>query len=88
MDILFISPWYPDPPDNGAKIRISNLLSALCSRHHVTVIAAHDPVVPPSPTLRGCSNGPVSGLVNSTSLYKTSIEGFSVAAVSACWEVF
>ncbi|MEA3399728.1 MAG: glycosyltransferase [Armatimonadota bacterium] len=52
MDVLFVSPWYPDPPDNGAKIRISNLLSALCSRHHVTLIAAHDPGIRPSPALR------------------------------------
>ncbi len=48
MNILFISPWYPLPPDNGAKLRISNLLSALCSRHRVTLIAAHDPAVQPA----------------------------------------
>lgn len=47
MKILFVSPWYPDPPDNGAKLRISNLLSTLCSRHRVTLIAAHDPAVSP-----------------------------------------
>lgn len=47
MKILFVSPWYPVPPDNGAKLRISNLLATLCTRHRVTLIAAHDPAVPP-----------------------------------------
>jgi len=74
MRILFISPWYPLPPDNGAKLRISNLLSALCSRHRVTLIAAHHPAVPPAPpqgVLSQCENiipvpwspKPVTGLV-------------------------
>lgn len=52
MNILFVSPWYPDPLDNGAKLRIANLLSALCSRHRVTLIAAHDPAVTPPPIVR------------------------------------
>jgi len=49
VNILFISPWYPLPPDNGAKLRISSLLSALCSRHRVMFIAAHHPAVQPVP---------------------------------------
>lgn len=52
MRILCVSPWYPDPPDNGAKLRISNMLSALSARHRVTLIAAYDPAVPPPSTLR------------------------------------
>ena len=52
MKILLVSPWYPDPPDNGAKLRLSNLLSALCGRHRVSLIAAHDPGHPPSSKLR------------------------------------
>lgn len=43
MKVLFISPWYPDPPDNGAKIRITNLLSTLCSQYEVTLVTAHQP---------------------------------------------
>jgi len=50
VKVLFVSPWYPDPPDNGAKLRISNLLSALCTQHRVTLIAGHHPSIPPSPT--------------------------------------
>jgi glycosyltransferase involved in cell wall biosynthesis len=42
-NILFLSPWFPYPPDNGAKLRISNLLAALCDQHRVTLIAAYDP---------------------------------------------
>lgn len=54
MKLLFISPWYPDPPDNGAKIRITNLLSVLCSQYEVSLVAAHQPsslpaAVPASP---------------------------------------
>lgn len=48
MKILFISPWYPQPPDNGAKIRITNLLSALCSQHEVALVAAHQPASLPA----------------------------------------
>jgi len=43
MKILFLSRWYPDPPDNGSKIRISNLLRALCEQHNVTLISFFNP---------------------------------------------
>lgn len=33
MRLLFISGWFPYPPDNGSRIRIFNLLKQL-SRHH------------------------------------------------------
>jgi glycosyltransferase involved in cell wall biosynthesis len=39
MRILFLSRWYPYPPDNGSKIRVSGLLRALCARHNVTLIS-------------------------------------------------
>lgn len=42
-NILFLSPWFPYPQDNGSKLRISNLLAALCEQHNVTLIAAYDP---------------------------------------------
>jgi hypothetical protein len=29
MKLLFLSNWYPDPPDNGSKLRIFNLLKGL-----------------------------------------------------------
>ena len=43
MNILFLSRWYPDPPDNGAKIRILNLLKSLCAQHSVTLISFANP---------------------------------------------
>ncbi|MBN1571341.1 MAG: hypothetical protein JXA73_26130, partial [Acidobacteria bacterium] len=44
MKILFLSRWYPYPPDNGSKIRILNLLGTLCERHSVTLISFVDPL--------------------------------------------
>lgn len=35
MRILFLSAWYPYPPDNGSKIRVYHLLRALAARHEV-----------------------------------------------------
>lgn len=39
MKILFLSPWFPSPIDNGAKIRIYNLLSALSFKHEITLLS-------------------------------------------------
>ncbi len=39
MKILFVSAWYPYPPDNGARIRTYNLLKALSARHEVFLIS-------------------------------------------------
>lgn len=39
MKILFLSTWFPYPPDNGARNRVYNLLRALGSRHEVYVIS-------------------------------------------------
>lgn len=43
MKILFLSRWYPFPPDNGSKIRVSNLLRGLCQQHKVTLISFFNP---------------------------------------------
>jgi len=43
MNILFLSRWYPDPPDNGSKIRVLNLLRTLCKEHTVTLISFVNP---------------------------------------------
>ncbi|MGE0461420.1 MAG: glycosyltransferase [Vicinamibacterales bacterium] len=43
MRILFLSRWYPYPPDNGSKIRVHGLLRGLCERHEVTLISFRDP---------------------------------------------
>jgi glycosyltransferase involved in cell wall biosynthesis len=39
MHILFISRWFPYPPDNGSKIRIFNLLKQLSGHHEITLLS-------------------------------------------------
>lgn len=39
MKILFLSPWFPYPPDNGSRIRIYNLLRFLSQEHEVTLVS-------------------------------------------------
>ena len=39
MNILFLSTWFPYPPDNGSKIRVYHLLRALGRRHNVTLLS-------------------------------------------------
>ena len=40
MNVLFLSAWFPYPPDNGSKLRIYHLLRSLSGRHRITLIAA------------------------------------------------
>ncbi len=42
MRILFLSAWFPFPPDNGSKLRIYHLLRALAARHQVTLLSFAD----------------------------------------------
>jgi glycosyltransferase involved in cell wall biosynthesis len=39
MRVLFLSTWFPFPPDNGSKTRAFHLLRALGGSHHVTLVA-------------------------------------------------
>ena len=39
MNILFLSTWFPYPPDNGSKIRVYHLLRALEQRHALTLLS-------------------------------------------------
>jgi glycosyltransferase involved in cell wall biosynthesis len=39
MRILFLSTWFPYPPDNGSKIRVYHLLQALARSHEVTLVS-------------------------------------------------
>ena len=39
MRILAVSSWWPEPADNGARLRISNLLRVLAQRHEVHLVA-------------------------------------------------
>lgn len=38
MRILYLSPWFPHPLDNGFRIRVYHLLRALAQRHQVTLV--------------------------------------------------
>jgi glycosyltransferase involved in cell wall biosynthesis len=53
MNILFLSGWYPYPPDNGSKLRIYSLLRGLTQQHDVNLVTFSDqPLVNPSPELK------------------------------------
>ena len=39
LRILFLSRWFPYPPDNGSKIRIFNILRQLSREHRVSLLA-------------------------------------------------
>lgn len=43
MHILFLSRWFPFPPNNGSKIRIHNLLRGLSVHHSVTLLSFVEP---------------------------------------------
>ena len=49
MRILFLSAWFPYPPDNGSKLRIYSLLRGLAQCHDVTLITFTDKPVNESP---------------------------------------
>jgi glycosyltransferase involved in cell wall biosynthesis len=42
MKILFVSRWFPFPPNNGSKLRIHNLLRGLAAEHAVTLLSFGD----------------------------------------------
>jgi glycosyltransferase involved in cell wall biosynthesis len=46
MNVLFLSRWFPDPPNNGSKIRIYHLLQGLSQQHDVTFLSFSDRQVP------------------------------------------
>jgi polysaccharide biosynthesis protein PslH len=37
--ILFLSRWFPYPPDNGSRLRVYNLLRGLAQHHDVTLLS-------------------------------------------------
>lgn len=51
MNVLFLSTWFPFPPNNGSKIRVYHLLRALSQRHNVTLVSfAWDTAAPEQAT--------------------------------------
>lgn len=59
MNILFLSSWFPCPPDNGSKLRVYHLLRALAQEHKVTLVSfAFGSAQPDEPDgLAGVLNG-------------------------------
>ncbi|MEW6285734.1 MAG: glycosyltransferase family 4 protein [Chloroflexota bacterium] len=58
MNILFLSRWFPYPPNNGSKIRIHNILEGLSQHHRLTLLSFADQagVSPDAPEVRAvCS---------------------------------
>lgn len=66
MQILCLSPWFPYPPDNGARIRLRYLLTALGAAHTVDLLCffrereeqVAPEVLPPSVSLLGALPAP------------------------------
>ncbi len=55
MNILFLSRWYPFPPNNGSKLRVFHLLRALAAKHTITLLSfreAHEVVDTDAPDVR------------------------------------
>ena len=50
MKILFLSRWFPHPPDNGARMRVFHLLKGLARKHRVDLIS----FVEDSPSPESC----------------------------------
>lgn len=59
LSILFLSGWFPYPPNNGSKLRIYNLLRGLAERHDITLLSFADQsdVDPNTPALRALCRG-------------------------------
>lgn len=46
MHVLFLSRWFPFPPNNGSRLRIYHLLCGLAQRHTVTLLSFTEPSEP------------------------------------------
>jgi len=44
LRILFLSAWFPYPPDNGSKLRIFNLVRSLAHHHEITLVSFEEKV--------------------------------------------
>lgn len=52
MNILFLSRWFPLPPNNGSKIRIYQLIQSLSELHEVTLLSFSDLPLPSPESLQ------------------------------------
>ncbi len=48
MHVLFLSRWFPFPPNNGSRLRIYHLLRGLAQRHTVSLVSFTEPSEPPA----------------------------------------
>jgi glycosyltransferase involved in cell wall biosynthesis len=48
MRILWLTPWFPYPPDNGIRIRLFNLIRRLAPYHEITLLSFVRMVNPPA----------------------------------------
>lgn len=39
MKVLFVSAWFPSPPDNGSRIRVYSLMKAISRKHEVYLVS-------------------------------------------------
>ena len=46
MELLVVSTWLPNPPDNGSRIRADELVRQLARRHSVTLLSFGAPTLP------------------------------------------
>jgi glycosyltransferase involved in cell wall biosynthesis len=54
MRILFLSRWFPFPPNNGARVRVFNLIKALAAVHQVDLLSfEEEPVAEESRAVMG-----------------------------------
>lgn len=80
MHILFLSRWYPFPPNNGSKLRIYNLLKAICSQHTVTLLSFIEPGESASPSVV-----PIQNLVETQTILR---KPFNPSSWRACLGLF
>lgn len=50
MKVMFLSAWFPYPPDNGSRIRAYNLIKSLSARHEVFLVSLYQSDSEPSET--------------------------------------
>ncbi|MEJ5308898.1 MAG: glycosyltransferase family 4 protein [Anaerolineae bacterium] len=59
MRVLYLSTWWPWPPNNGSRIRANYLLRALARRHSVTVVGFNPEASTASVALENVTTYPV-----------------------------
>ncbi len=89
MRILALSSWWPEPADNGIKLRLRHLLQALASRHELHLLAlAQGPHEQPAASLPYCASAaylPAPALSLGPGTQLASLIFAAPASVRATW---